>query len=274
MPASWSAKRRVIERGIPAGGRHRPVRPEWQEAPQRRSVRLEHLGKLLRATGGGVNVLRRTEQRGRVEADEAGADAAIPHLHETNVSTAPSRAEYEISTPIVASLNEILPASFLSAYPSHSLIARSIDCSVNTTVTTAVIALRIVTTVGPTAAEHHAATGDRRHHLAQGFALFGLVSGVGVIVHVAVFQFLQDNGWGNGVFGVGPTRLIHDSIGFVVALISNDFLNVTYIWRRRPEEEPGMHPPPSRGRSQTTSISATIRLIRSTKSRATSTGGP
>lgn len=75
----------------------------------------------------------------------------------------------------------------------------------------------------------------RRQHLAQGFALFAVVSGLGVVVHVAVFQFLQNNGWGNGVFGEGPTRLIHDSIGFVVALVSNYFLNVNYIWRRRPE---------------------------------------
>ena len=75
----------------------------------------------------------------------------------------------------------------------------------------------------------------RRHHLVQGSALFALVSGLGVIVHVAVFQFLQENGWGNDVFGEGPTRLIHDGVGFVVALVSNYFLNVNYIWRRRPE---------------------------------------
>ena len=75
----------------------------------------------------------------------------------------------------------------------------------------------------------------RRRALAQGFALFALVSGLGVVVHVAVFQFLQGNGWGNGVLGEGPTRLVHDSIGFVVAMVSNYFLNVNYIWRRRPE---------------------------------------
>jgi len=37
------------------------------------------------------------------------------------------------------------------------------------------------------------------------------------------------------VLGAGVTRLVHDGIGFVVALISNYFLNVNYIWRRRPE---------------------------------------
>ncbi len=75
----------------------------------------------------------------------------------------------------------------------------------------------------------------RRNHLVQGFALFALVSGLGVIVHVAVFQFLQDNGWGNDVLGAGAARLVHDGIGFLVALVSNYFLNVNYIWRRRPE---------------------------------------
>jgi len=75
----------------------------------------------------------------------------------------------------------------------------------------------------------------RRRQLAQGFALFAVVSGLGVVVHVAVFQFLQNNGWGNGVLGIGLTRLLHDGIGFVVALVSNYFLNVNYIWRRRPE---------------------------------------
>ena len=74
----------------------------------------------------------------------------------------------------------------------------------------------------------------RRHQLGAGLALFAAVSVLGVIVHVAVFQFLQNNGWGNATFGVGATRLIHDSLGFVVALISNYFLNVNYIWRRRP----------------------------------------
>jgi len=75
----------------------------------------------------------------------------------------------------------------------------------------------------------------RRRNLLQGFALFSLVSGLGVVVHVAVFQFLQDNGWGNEVLGVGVARLVHDSVGFLVALVSNYFLNVNYIWRRRPE---------------------------------------
>ena len=63
--------------------------------------------------------------------------------------------------------------------------------------------------------------------------MFALVSALGVIIHVAVFQFLQANGWGNDLLGVSLTRLLHDGIGYTIALISNYFLNVTYIWRRR-----------------------------------------
>ena len=73
----------------------------------------------------------------------------------------------------------------------------------------------------------------QRRQLLFGFALFALVSALGVIIHVAVFQFLQANGWGNDLLGVSLTRLLHDGIGYTIALISNYFLNVTYIWRRR-----------------------------------------
>ena len=60
--------------------------------------------------------------------------------------------------------------------------------------------------------------------------------GLGVIIHVAVFQFLQANGWGTRVLGESLTRLVHDGVGYTVALVSNYFLNVNYIWRRRPTE--------------------------------------
>lgn len=74
----------------------------------------------------------------------------------------------------------------------------------------------------------------RRRQLLAGFTLFAAVSLLGVIIHVAVFQFLQANGWGSGILGTGATRILHDAIGFVIALVSNYFLNVNYIWRRRP----------------------------------------
>lgn len=73
----------------------------------------------------------------------------------------------------------------------------------------------------------------RRRQLPLGFALFELVSLLGVFVHVAVFQFLQQNGVLVGALGVAPARLLHDGLGFVVGLVSNYFLNVNYTWRRR-----------------------------------------
>lgn len=74
----------------------------------------------------------------------------------------------------------------------------------------------------------------RGRSLAGGFALFALVSLLGVIIHVAVFQFLQGNGWGNDLIGAEATSVVHDAAGYFIALVSNYFLNVNYIWRRRP----------------------------------------
>lgn len=73
----------------------------------------------------------------------------------------------------------------------------------------------------------------RRRQLPAGFALFEVVSLLGVFIHVAVFQFLQQNGLAVGLLGAAPARLLHDGLGFVVGLVSNYFLNVNYTWRRR-----------------------------------------
>ncbi|HPB46620.1 MAG TPA: glycosyltransferase family 2 protein [Microthrixaceae bacterium] len=75
-----------------------------------------------------------------------------------------------------------------------------------------------------------------RRNLLGGLALFSAVSLLGVVIHVAVFQFLQNNGWGRSVLGPALTDIVQDAFGYVVALISNYFLNVNYIWRRRPED--------------------------------------
>lgn len=75
----------------------------------------------------------------------------------------------------------------------------------------------------------------RRRQLPVGFLIFEAVSLLGVFVHVAVFQFLQANQWGVGLLGEEPARLLHDALGFFVALISNYFLNVNYTWQRRAE---------------------------------------
>jgi dolichol-phosphate mannosyltransferase len=77
---------------------------------------------------------------------------------------------------------------------------------------------------------------ERRFHRRQlpwGFVLFEVVSLLGVFVHVAVFQFLELNHRGAGLLGATTLRLVHDAIGFTVALITNYFLNVNYVWSRR-----------------------------------------
>ena len=73
-----------------------------------------------------------------------------------------------------------------------------------------------------------------RTRLVWGLVQFALVSALGVIVHVSVFQFLESNGWGETVLGETGARIAHDAVGFLIALVSNYFLNINVIWRRRP----------------------------------------
>jgi len=75
----------------------------------------------------------------------------------------------------------------------------------------------------------------RRKQVLWGLVLFEIVSLFGVFVHVAIFQFLQNTGWGESLFGESLTTLIHDLIGFAVALVTNYYLNVNYTWSRRAE---------------------------------------
>lgn len=52
-------------------------------------------------------------------------------------------------------------------------------------------------------------------------------------MHVAVFQFLDANGIVQTVLGATLGRFVDDGIGFLVALVTNYFINVNYTWRRR-----------------------------------------
>ncbi len=63
-------------------------------------------------------------------------------------------------------------------------------------------------------------------------AVYEVMSLVGTGVHVAVFTFLQQSGFLLSFLG-GATRVVHNLIGAVVALIINWYLNTTYLWRRR-----------------------------------------
>ena len=68
--------------------------------------------------------------------------------------------------------------------------------------------------------------------LVPAFAVYEVMSLVGTGVHVAVFTFLQETGFLLTYLG-GATRLVHNLVGAVVALIINWYLNTTYLWRRR-----------------------------------------
>lgn len=69
--------------------------------------------------------------------------------------------------------------------------------------------------------------------LVPAFAIYEVMSLVGTGVHVSVFTFLQSSGFLLSVLGTGTTRVIHNLMGAVVALVVNWFLNTTYLWRRR-----------------------------------------
>ena len=73
----------------------------------------------------------------------------------------------------------------------------------------------------------------RGRSLVIGLVLFELVSALGVVVHVSVFQFLESTNWGDRALGEHLARLAHDGVGFLVALVSNYYLNVNYLWGRR-----------------------------------------
>jgi dolichol-phosphate mannosyltransferase len=68
--------------------------------------------------------------------------------------------------------------------------------------------------------------------LLPAFVVYEAMSLLGAGVHVAVFTFLQESGFLLSFFG-GATRVVHNLLGAVVALIINWYLNTTYLWRRR-----------------------------------------
>lgn len=62
--------------------------------------------------------------------------------------------------------------------------------------------------------------------------VYEVMSLVGMGVHIAVFTFLQESGFLLTFLG-GATRVVHNLMGAVVALVINWYLNTTYLWRRR-----------------------------------------
>jgi len=73
----------------------------------------------------------------------------------------------------------------------------------------------------------------RRWAMVPAFALYGLMTLFGTLVHVAVFQWLQKVGFLLTYLGTDATRVVHNLMGAVVALIVNWYTNTTFVWRRR-----------------------------------------
>lgn len=69
--------------------------------------------------------------------------------------------------------------------------------------------------------------------LLSAFGIYWVMSLVGTGIHVAVFTSLQNIGFLLHVLGEGPSRVVQNLIGAMVALVVNWYLNTTYLWRRR-----------------------------------------
>ncbi|MGI9578604.1 MAG: glycosyltransferase [Microthrixaceae bacterium] len=63
--------------------------------------------------------------------------------------------------------------------------------------------------------------------------LFGLMTLVGTLVHVAVFSWLQETGFALDILGADAARVTHNLIGATVALVVNWYLNTSFVWKRR-----------------------------------------
>ena len=63
--------------------------------------------------------------------------------------------------------------------------------------------------------------------------LFGLMTLVGTLVHVAVFSWLQETGFALDLLGADAARVLHNLIGATVALVVNWYLNTSFVWKRR-----------------------------------------
>lgn len=69
--------------------------------------------------------------------------------------------------------------------------------------------------------------------LLRGFGKFQAVSGVGLVVQVAIFQLLEQNDFPAAAMGDGPAAVVNNGIGIAVATLTNFLLNTTVTWNRR-----------------------------------------
>ncbi len=76
---------------------------------------------------------------------------------------------------------------------------------------------------------------ERRHSGKKkiaGFVKFQLVSLLGLIVQIGVFQMLQANGFLIGILSEGFRNIFNNALGIVVATVSNYYLNLNFTWRK------------------------------------------
>lgn len=73
----------------------------------------------------------------------------------------------------------------------------------------------------------------RGWRIAGALVLYGVMTLVGTLVHVAVFSWLQETGFLFDLIGDDAARVVHNLIGATVALVVNWYLNTTFVWRRR-----------------------------------------
>ena len=59
------------------------------------------------------------------------------------------------------------------------------------------------------------------------------MSGVGLVVQVAVFQLLEQNDFPTAAMADGPAAVVNNGIGIAVATLTNFLLNTTVTWNRR-----------------------------------------
>ncbi|MEZ5238152.1 MAG: glycosyltransferase [Microthrixaceae bacterium] len=64
-------------------------------------------------------------------------------------------------------------------------------------------------------------------------ALYAVMTLLGTLVHVAVFSWLQETGFGFSLVGDDAARVVHNLLGAAIALVVNWYLNTTFVWRRR-----------------------------------------
>jgi dolichol-phosphate mannosyltransferase len=68
--------------------------------------------------------------------------------------------------------------------------------------------------------------------LLTGFLVFQLISLLGLVIQMGVFQLLHVNGLLEGVIAEGLRKYFNNGIGIITATVSNYYLNMNFTWSR------------------------------------------